>query len=500
MDELKREYIAIDLKSFYASFECVYRGLNPLKTNLVVVDTSRTEKTICLAVSPSLKKYGIGGRARLFEVIQAVKKINADRLKKAPNHRFVGKSFDEDELERNPALELDYIAATPQMSKYIEISTKIYQIYLKYFSSKDIHVYSIDEMFADITSYKKAYKKNAEEIVTMVILDVLKETGITATGGIGDNLYLAKVALDIIAKHAKENKYGVRIGKLTEMSYRELLWEHTPLTDFWRVGAGLTRRLYKHGLYTMGDIARQSIIDEDVLYKEFGINAELLIDHAWGYEPVTISDIKNYKPKNNSLSVGQVLSRAYEYDESKLIVKEMAESLSLDLVKKGLLTDQIVLAFGYDIADVTDMLNSSEISLDWYGRKVPTGEHGSINLSHFTCSTTVIEKAAVQLFERLIDRRFHVRRVFIVASHVIKEEDKEKYTSKYQQLSLFASEEELIDREKKYNENEKEEMELQKTILSIKEKYGKNSILKGMNLEKGGTTKERNAQIGGHKA
>lgn len=500
MGDLNREYIAIDLKSFYASFECVYRGLNPLKTNLVVADTSRTEKTICLAVSPSLKKYGIGGRARLFEVIQAVKKINADRLKKAPNHRFVGKSFDEDELERNPSLELDYIAATPQMSKYIEISTKIYQIYLKYFSSKDIHVYSIDEMFADVSSYKKAYKKNAEEIVTMVILDVLKETGITATGGIGDNLYLAKVALDIIAKHAKENKYGVRIGKLTEMSYRELLWEHTPLTDFWRVGAGLTRRLYKHGLYTMGDIARQSIIDEDVLYKEFGINAELLIDHAWGYEPVTVSDIKNYKPKNNSLSVGQVLSRAYEYDESKLIVKEMAESLSLDLVKKGLLTDQIVLAFGYDIADVTEMLNSSEISLDWYRRKVPTGEHGSINLSHFTCSTTLIEKAAVQLFERLIDRRFHVRRVFIVASRVIKEEDKEKYTSKYQQLSLFASEEELIDREKKFNENEKEEMELQKTILSIKEKYGKNSILKGMNLEKGGTTKERNAQIGGHKA
>lgn len=489
-----RQYIAIDLKSFYASSECVERGLNPLTTNLVVADVSRTEKTICLAVSPSLKQYGIPGRARLFEVIQAVKKINKERLKHAQGHKFIGKSFDDTELKRNPGLELDFIAATPQMSHYIKKSTEIYKIYLKYIDSNDIHVYSIDEMFADVTKYLKTYKKDAEQIATMMILDVYKSTGITATAGIGTNLYLAKVAMDIIAKHVKENKDGVRIGKLDEMSYRKLLWDHTPLTDFWRVGRGLTKRLFNHGLLTMGDIARQSIIDEDVLYQEFGINAELLIDHAWGYEPVTIEDIKNYKPKNNSLSVGQVLPAPYEYEKAKIVVKEMADSLSLDLTNKGLLTDQIVLSFSYDIGDLDDSIEN--VSLDWYGRKVPTGAHGSINLSHLTSSTSEIVKAATNLINRLANKSLHVRRIYI-GCPVIKEEDKDKYADKYEQLSLFSSNEKpkQVD-----NKKEEEEKELQKTILSIKKKYGKNSVLKGMDYEEGGTTRERNNQIGGHKA
>ena len=494
---MDHKYIAIDLKSFYASSECVERGLDPLTTNLVVADVSRTEKTICLAVSPSLKQYGIPGRARLFEVIQAVKKINKERLKKAPNHKFVGKSFDDNELKRNPSLELDFIAATPQMAHYITKSTEIYKIYLKYIDARDIHIYSIDEMFADVTKYLKTYKKSPEEIATMMINDVYKTTGITATAGIGDNLYLAKVAMDIIAKKTKPNKDGVRIGILTEKSYRELLWDHTPLTDFWRVGRGLTKRLFKHGLITMGDIARQSLIDEDVLYQEFGINAELLIDHAWGYEPVTIEDIKNYKPKNNSLSVGQVLSSPYSYDKAKIIVKEMADSLSLDLAKKELLTDQIVLSFGYDISDLNE--DTEDVDTDWYGRKVPTGAHGSFNLTHFTSSTKEIVKAASSLFDRLINKELHVRRLYI-GCRVIKESDLDKYSQKHQQLSLFLNEEENIKVEEVQKENEKEEKELQKAILNIKDKYGKNSILKGMDYEDGSTARERNEQIGGHKA
>ena len=497
---MKRQYIAIDLKSFYASVECVERGLDPLTTNLVVADVSRTEKTICLAVSPSLKKYGIPGRARLFEVIQAVKKINKERLKNAPNHVFTGKSFDENELARNPSLELDYIAATPQMAHYITKSAEIYNIYLKYINAEDIHVYSIDEMFADVTKYTKVYKKDAEGIATMMILDVYKQTGITATGGIGENLYLAKVALDIISKHTKQNKDGVRIGKLDELSYRKLLWEHTPLTDFWRIGRGYTSRLFKHGLITMGDIARQSLIDEDVLYQEFGINAELLIDHAWGYEPVTIEDIKKYKPKNNSLSIGQVLSRPYTHNEARLIIKEMADSLSMDLTKKELLTDQIVIAFGYDIGDVTEKMNESQLEKDWYGRTVPTGEHGSINLTHFTSSTTEIMNAATKLYDKLVNKKLHVRRIFIVASRVINEKDIDKVTPKYEQLNLFMSEEEFSQRKKVNSVEEMKEKKLQKTIINIKDKYGKNSVLKGMNYEKSGTTIERNKQIGGHKA
>ena len=495
MDE-KRQYIAIDLKSFYASSECMERGLDPLVTNLVVADTSRTEKTICLAVSPSLKQYGIPGRARLFEVIQAVKRINKERLKNAPNHQFTGKSFNDIELKKNPSLELDFIAATPQMSHYIKKSTDIFKIYLRFIDAEDIHIYSIDEMFADVTKYLKTYKKTAEEIATMMINAVYKETGITATAGIGDNLYLAKVAMDIIAKHVKENKDGVRIGKLDEISYRKLLWDHTPLTDFWRVGRGLTARLFKHGLLTMGDIARQSLIDEDVLYQEFGVNAELLIDHAWGYEPVTIADIKSYKPKNNSLSVGQVLPAPYDYEKAKIVIKEMADSLSLDLTSKGLVTDQIILSFGYDIGDVNDSLNESEIGTDWYGRKVPSMEHGSYNLTHFTSSTREIVKAAVNLYDRLVKKKFHVRRIYI-GCPVIKENDIDKYAPKYEQLSLFYSPEETSSNN---SLEELEEKELQKTLIKIKKKYGKNSVLKAMDFEKGGTTRERNEQIGGHKA
>lgn len=497
---MKRQYIAIDLKSFYASVECMERNLDPLTTNLVVADVSRTEKTICLAVSPSLKQYGIPGRARLFEVIQAVKKINKERLKRAPGHKFVGKSFDDNELKKNPSLELDFIAATPQMSHYINKSAEIYQIYLKYINSEDIHIYSIDEMFADVTKYLKTYKTDAEGIATMMILDVYNKTGITATGGIGDNLYLAKVAMDIIAKHVKENKDGVRIGKLDEISYRKLLWDHTPLTDFWRVGRGLTSRLFKHGLLTMGDIARQSLIDEDVLYQEFGINAELLIDHAWGYESVGIEDIKKYKPKNNSLSIGQVLSRPYTPNEARLIIKEMADALSLDLIRKEMLTDQIVIAFGYDIGDVTSKMNESQLEKDWYGRTVPTSEHGSINLTHFTSSTSEIMKAATKLYDSLINKKLHVRRIFIVASRVIKEKDLGKIAPKYEQLNLFMNEADFNKNKKIDLIKEQKEKELQKTILHIKDKYGKNSILKGMDYEESGTTRERNEQIGGHKA
>ena len=498
MDRIKSQYIAIDLKSFYASVECMERGLDPLKTNLVVADPTRTEKTICLAVSPSLKQYGIPGRARLFEVIQAVKKINQERLKRCPSHKFKGKSFNDDELKRNPYLELDYVIAPPQMSHYISKSVEIYKIYLKYIDSNDIHVYSIDEMFADVTKYLKTYKKDASGIASMLIKDVYEQTGITATAGVGDNLYLAKVAMDILAKHVKENNDGVRIAYLDEQTYREKLWDHLPLTDFWRVGRGITKRLFKHGLLTMGDIARQSLVNEDVLYEEFGINAELLIDHAWGYEPVTMEDVKSYVPENNSLSIGQVLSRPYKYEESLIIIKEMAEALSLDLVNKGLLTDQIAISIGYDISDITK--ENTVIDKDWYGREVPKGNHSSINLEIFTSSTSLISEASVKLFNRLINKKLHMRRVFLVATRVIKVEEVKKLQKDYEQLNLFVDYDELEKSKKERLKDLEEENKLQLTILEIKKKYGKNMILKGHDFEEGGTTIERNEQIGGHKA
>ena len=498
MAEIKRQYIAIDLKSFYASVECAERNLDPLKTNLVVADSSRTEKTICLAVSPSLKQYGIPGRARLFEVIQAVKKINYERLKRCPGHKFKGKSFDDDELKRNPYLELDFVIACPQMSHYIQKSTEIYQVYLKYIDSNDIHVYSIDEMFADVTKYLKTYKKTAAQIASMLVKEVYEKTGITATAGVGDNMYLAKAALDILAKHAPENEDGVRVATLTEQSYREKLWDHLPLTDFWRVGRGLTKRLFKLGLLTMGDIARQSMIDEDVLYQEFGINAELLIDHAWGYEPVTMEDVKSYVPENNSLSIGQVLPGPYEYEKAKLIIKEMAESLSLDMVAKGLLTDQIAIAIGYDVKDLNQ--ENIVVDKDWYGRDVPKGNHSSINIGQFTSSTSLITEAAVKLFDRLVNKKLHVRRMYIVATRVIKISEIKKVERDYQQLNLFMDYDELEKKKEVQKKDLEEENRLQQTIIKIKKKYGKNKVLKGHDLEEGGTTIERNNQIGGVKA
>ena len=498
MAEIKRQYIAIDLKSFYASVECAERNLDPLKTNLVVADSSRTEKTICLAVSPSLKQYGIPGRARLFEVIQAVKKINYERLKRCPGHKFKGKSFNDDELKRNPYLELDFVIACPQMSHYIKKSTEIYQIYLKYIDSNDIHVYSIDEMFADVTKYLKTYKKTAAQIASMLVKEVYEKTGITATAGVGDNMYLAKVALDILAKHAPENEDGVRVATLTEQSYREKLWDHLPLTDFWRVGRGLTKRLFKLGLLTMGDIARQSMIDEDVLYQEFGVNAELLIDHAWGYEPCTMEDVKSYVPENNSLSIGQVLPGPYEYEKAKLIIKEMAESLSLDMVAKGLLTDQIAISIGYDVKDLTQ--DNIVIDKDWYGRDVPKGNHSSINIGQFTSSTSLITEVAVKLFDRLVNKKLHVRRMYIVATRVIKIAEIKKIERDYQQLNLFVDYDELEKKKEVQKKDLEEENRLQQTIIKIKKKYGKNKVLKGHDLEEGGTTIERNNQIGGHKA
>ena len=490
-------YIAIDLKSFYASVECRERELNPLTTNLVVADSSRTEKTICLAVSPSLKSYGIPGRARLFEVVQKVKEINIERRRWAPNNIFTGSSYDDIALKKNRDLELTYIVAPPRMAYYMKYSTNIYNIYLKWFSHEDIYVYSIDEVFIDVTHYLKTYKMKARELATKVVQDVYNTTGITATAGIGTNLYLCKIAMDIVAKHTQPNENGVRIAGLDEFTYRKLLWSHRPLTDFWRVGKGYATRLEKNGIYTMGDIARTSIKNEELLYKLFGVNAELLIDHAWGYEPVTLEQIKLYKPKANSISSGQVLHCPYNYEDTKLIVKEMTELITLDLVSKRLVTNQIVLTIGYDIENLKDFnlknLYKGEVTIDRYGRKVPKHAHGTINLDHKTSSTKTITKAVMELYERIMDKRLLARRIYVVANNVIDEETAEK-EQLYEQIDLFS------DYKKKEEESKNEQLEknLQKAMIDIKSKYGKNAILKGMNLQKAGTTIDRNSQIGGH--
>lgn len=490
-------YIAIDLKSFYASVECNERGLNPLTTNLVVADSSRTEKTICLAVSPSLKKYGIPGRARLFEVVQKVKEVNIERMRTAPNHTFTGASYDEIALNKNRDLELTYIVAPPRMGYYMKYSTDIYNIYLKWFSTEDIYVYSIDEVFIDVTKYLETYKMKPRELVTKVIQDVYNTTGITATAGIGTNLYLCKVAMDIVAKHTEPNENGVRIAGLDEITYRKLLWEHRPLTDFWRVGKGYATKLEKNRIFTMGDVARISIKNEELLYKLFGINAELLIDHAWGYEPVTLDEIKAYKPKTNSISSGQVLHCPYNYEDTKLIVKEMTELLTLDLVAKNLVTNQMVLTIGYDVENLTNFylknLYKGEVTTDRYGRKVPKHAHGTINLNHKTSSTKIITKAVMELYERIMNKNLLVRRIYVVANNVIDEETARKEEI-YEQIDLFE------DYKKKEEENkiEKKEKNLQKAMIDIKNKYGKNAIIKGMNLQDAGTTIDRNQQIGGH--
>ena len=493
----KRQYIAIDLKSFYASVECVERGLDPLTTNLVVADSSRTEKTICLAVSPSLKSYGIPGRARLFEVIQKVKEANYFRKRKAPGYKFEDKSSDFTELSKNPSLEIDFIIAPPQMSRYMKISTEIYQIYLRYIAPEDIHIYSVDEVFIDVTNYLQTYQMTSHELAVKLIREVLKETGVTATAGIGTNLYLCKIAMDIVAKHIPADKDGVRIAELDEMSYRQKLWSHKPLTDFWRVGKGYSTKLEEYGMHTMGDIARQSLYDEELLYKLFGINSELLIDHAWGWEPCTIADIKAYKPENHSVSLGQVLQCPYDYEKAKLIVKEMTELLVLDLVDKCLVTDQMVLTVGYDIENTKNGYYKGEITSDRYGRKIPKQAHGSENIGRYTSSTKLITAAVVRLFERIVDSNLLVRRMYVVANHTV---DESTVKEPSEQLDLFMDFE-TIEKQKAQEDDElQKEKSLQKAVISLQKKFGKNSVLKGMNLKEGATTIQRNGQIGGHKA
>lgn len=505
----QKTYIAIDLKSFYASVECKERNRDPLTTNLVVADKSRTEKTICLAVSPSLKSYGIPGRPRLFEVVQKVKEVNNTRRWKASNHTFEGSSDDSTELNANPALEIDYIVAPPRMAYYLEYSTKIYSVYLKYIAPEDIFPYSIDEVFIDATKYLNTYQMTARELTMTMIQDVLKTTGITATAGIGTNMYLCKIAMDIVAKHIEPDKNGVRIAELDEMSYRRKLWSHRPITDFWRVGNGYAKKLEEHGLYTMGDIARCSIgkpnelYNEELLYKLFGINAELLIDHAWGYEPCTMEQVKAYKPETNSVSSGQVLHCPYDYDKAKLIVKEMTDQMVLDLVDKGLVTDQLVLTIGYDIENLSNpnLKNQykGEITIDRYGRKVPKHAHGTANLKKKTSSTRLITNAVMDLYDRIVDEHLLVRRITITANKLV-DEKSVKQENEYQQLDLFTDYE--AQRKKRAEEEEKLERErrMQEAMLSIKKKFGKNAVLKGMNLEEGATAKDRNEQIGGHKA
>ena len=498
-----RTYIAIDLKSFYASVECVERGLNPLTTNLVVADASRTEKTICLAVSPSLKKYGISGRARLFEVIQHVAQVNNERRIRLAGKSFTGKSVSDDELNSNPDLELDYIIAMPRMAHYIKYSTRIYEIYLKYVSENDIHVYSIDEVFMDVTNYLEYYKMSAHQLAMTIIREVLGQTGITATAGIGTNMYLCKIAMDIVAKHIPADKDGVRIAELDEMTYRRKLWDHQPLTDFWRVGRGIAQKLEKYGIRTMGQIARYSIDREELFYRLFGVNAELLIDHAWGWEPCTIDMVKAYRPENNSLCNGQVLSHAYDYKKARIVLMEMADAASLDLLDKHLVTDQLVLTVGYDTSSMADpyimKAYQGEIKTDRYGRKVPKHAHGTANLKHFTSSSSIISKTATELYDRIVDHNLLIRRLSLTTNHVINEKQaKIKATSV--ELDLF-TENEQNDREtQKENNRLKKERRIQKTLLEIKKKYGKNTILKGLNFEDGATARLRNNQIGGHKA
>ncbi|MGN0335531.1 MAG: DNA methylase [Lachnospiraceae bacterium] len=504
-----RIYIAIDLKSFYASVECMERGLDPMTTNLVVADTGRTEKTICLAVSPSLKSYGISGRSRLFEVIRKVQEANAQRKNHAPGKKFTGSSVDAKELREDPSLAIDYIAAPPQMAHYMECSTKIYQIYLKYVAPEDIHVYSIDEVFMDVTAYLKLSGLSAHDFARKIIQDVIETTGITATAGIGTNLYLCKVAMDIVAKRIAPDEDGVRIAQLDEMSYRRLLWSHRPLTDFWRVGKGYAKKLEEHGMFTMGDVARCSIgkpgeyYHEDLLYKLFGINAELLIDHAWGWEPCTIADVKAYQPDSNSVGSGQVLPCPYTCEQARLVVMEMTDLLVLELVDKGLVTDQMVLTVGYDIENLTDPARSKAyrgpVTVDHYGRRVPKHAHGTINLEQQTSSTKRITVAVMELYDRIVDPALLVRRINLTANRVV-EESMAAEEAVFEQLDLFtdyAAEEKKKEEEKAALEKERR---MQQTVLNIKKKYGKNAILKGMNLQEGATAFDRNNRIGGHKA
>ena len=504
-----RTYIAIDLKSFFASVECKERKLDPLKTNLVVADAARTEKTICLAVTPSLKAYGIPGRARLFEVVQRVREENQKRAAAAPGHRLEGTSYDDNALKNNPSLAIDYVIAPPRMALYMEYSTKIYNIYLKYVAPEDIHVYSIDEVMMDVTSYLRTYGMSARELARTMIQDVLAETNITATAGIGTNLYLCKIAMDIVAKHVEPDDDGVRIAQLDEMQYRKLLWNHRPITDFWRVGAGYARKLEENGMYTMGDVARcsmgkeDSFYNEDLLYRLFGVNAELLIDHAWGYEPCTMEMIKAYRPTTSSLCSGQVLQCPYDFEKTRLVVQEMVDLQVLDLVDKGLMTDQVVLTIGYDIENLTDPKRRKayhgEVTIDRYGRAVPKHAHGTINLKGHTSSTIEITEKVMELYDRIVDPTLLVRRINMSVNH-LEVESAVVQKEEYEQLDLFtdyAQKEEKDREERRMREREKN---MQHAMIDIKKKYGKNAIIKGMNLQEGATACDRNRQIGGHKA
>lgn len=498
---MDRVYAAIDLKSFFASVECRKRNLNPLTTNLVVADNTRTEKTICLAISPSMKAYGLPGRARLFEVMQKVKNVNNGRRMLAHNKTFSGKSYNDIELKKDKNLELDYIIAPPHMASYMEYSTKIYNIYLKYISSEDIFPYSIDEVFCDLTSYINTYKLSPRELVTKIIKDIYDTTGITATAGIGTNLFLCKVAMDIVAKHVEPNSYGVRIAELDERSFREKLWNHKPITDFWRVGKGYAKRLEKYRMFTMGDVARCSVENEELLYKIFGVNAELLIDHSWGWECATIKSVKECKPENRSLCSGQVLHCPYDYDQTKLIIKEMADEITLDMVEKHFVTDMLVLTIEYDIENLKNAKYSKfyngEIKEDRYGRRVPKPAHGTFRLENKTFSTRIISNGFVQLFDRIINKNLLIRKIYLTVGNLTDENELKK-VEKYEQVNLFTNYGELAKKEEEERIKLEKEHKIQSAIIGIKNKYGKNAIIKGMDLEESATTIQRNGQIGGH--
>lgn len=504
----KKQYIALDLKSYYASVECAERGLDPLDANLVVADESRTDKTICLAVSPSLKALGIPGRARLFEAKQRIREVNRERMRKAPGHVFRGKSIFGSELAADPSLEVDLVVAMPRMRYYMDYSRSIVEIYMRYVSIDDILVYSIDEVFIDATGYLATYKMTAREFTMMLIRQVMKETRITATAGIGTNLYLAKIAMDIVAKHIPADKDGVRIAELDEMSYREKLWTHRPLTDFWRVGKGIARKLETNGIYTMGDVARcsegpeNSLYNEDLLYKLFGVNAELLIDHAWGWEPAEIADCKAYTPESKSLSQGQVLSRPYKAEEGRIIISEMADQLAMDLVRQGLVTDQVVLDVGYDIENLTDPKRAAQykgpIETDHYGRRVPKGVHGSQNLKRRMSSAKQIIEAVCGIYDRIVDYNLTVRRFTVAVVHLIPECEA-KEVEKPQQLNLFTDYEALEREQEAETAALEKEKRVQKALITIRDRYGKNAIVKGLNMQEGATAMERNKQVGGHR-
>ena len=504
LTDRQRTYIAIDLKSFYSSVECVARGLDPLTTNLVVADVSRTEKTICLAVSPSLKAYGLGGRARLFEVVEKMRQVNYQRRQAIGFKPFTGKSYLATELAAHPDWEADYIAATPRMAEYIKVSSQIYGIYLQYIAPEDIHVFSIDEIFADVTDYLQTYKMTAHQLAMTMIRQVLKTTGITATAGIGTNLYLCKVAMDVVAKHIPADKDGVRIAELDEMSYRRQLWDHQPMTDFWRFGRGIVARLSTIGVNTMGQLARLSLNNEELLYQLFGVNAELIIDHAWGWEPVTMDYIKAYKPETNSLGSGQVLQCPYTTDKARVVVREMADALALDLVDKRLVGDQIVLTVGYDRESLTDPAIRSryhgEVTTDWYGRAVPKHAHGTMTLEHPTSSSTQIMEAVTKLYDQIVNPILLIRRLNISVNRVISEELAKQQMNKPVQLDLFTDYKAVAEKQQHEHEQAAKERRLQEAALKIKKEFGKNALLRGLNYAEGATQKDRNSQIGGHKA